>query len=98
MGEIKVYSLGDKGVNVSADPLHTDIGDVVSAQNASFYLGGKRGGLSKRLGMRALNTTALAGAVLAIASLTFSDPTPGNILTDTDGFTVTDDAFLVLTE
>jgi hypothetical protein len=98
VGEIKVYSLGEKGVNVSNDPLHTDVGDVVSAQNATFTSRGVRGGLGKRLGMRVLNTVALAGAVLAIAAVTFTDPSPGNILTDTDLFTLTDDAFLVLTE
>ena len=98
MGEIKVYSLGDKGVNVSYDALHTDIGDVVSAQNATFLNNGKRGGLGKRLGMRAINAVALAGAVLAIVAVTFPDPSPSSILTDSDLLTLTDSAFLVLTE
>ena len=97
-GEIKVYSLGDKGVNVSGDLLHTDVGDVTSAQNATFTSRGVRGGLGKRLGMRAINAVALSGAVLAIAAVTFTDPSPGNILTDGDLFTLTDDAFMVLTE
>jgi len=98
MPGIKVYSLGDKGVNVSSDAVHTDLGDVTSAQNASFYAGGKRGGLAKRLGMRIINTVALNGAVLAIASATFADPTPGNLLTDGNLAILTDDTFLVLTE
>lgn len=98
MAGIAVYSLGDKGVNVTDDPLHTDIGDVTTAQNASFYASGKRGGLSKRLGMRLLNAVALNGSVLALAAFTFTDPTPGNILTDGDSLTLTDDAFMVLTE
>lgn len=97
-GDIKVYALGEKGVNVSADALHTEVGDVTSAQNATFTSRGVRGGLGKRTGMRVMNAVALAGAVLAIAAVTFTDPTPGNILTDTDLFTLTDDAFLVLTE
>ena len=98
MGEIKVYSLGDKGVNVSYDALHTDIGDVVSAQNATFLSGGTRGGLGKRLGMRAINAVACAGAVLAIVAVTFPDPSPGNILTDSDLLTLTDAAFMILVE
>lgn len=98
MGEIKVYSLGEKGVNVSQDLLHTDAGDVVAAQNATFTSRGQRGGLGKRLGMRVINTVALAGAVLAIAAVTFTDPSPGNILTDADLAALTDDAFMVLTE
>lgn len=98
MGEIKVYSLGDKGVNVSTDLRHVEPGDVVSAQNATFYGSGKRGGLSKRLGMRAINSVALAGAVLALCAATFSDPTPGAILTDMDSATLTDESFMVLVE
>jgi len=97
-GEIKVYSLGDKGVNVSDDPLHTDVGDVTVAQNVTFYGAGRRGGLSKRLGMRAINTVAMAGAVLGIASFTFADPTATTTLVDGDGLILTDDAFMVLTE
>lgn len=98
MAGIAVYSLGEKGVNVTDDPLHTDLGDVTVAQNASFYADGKRGGLSKRLGMRAINATALAGSVLALAAFTFTDPSPGNLLTDGDGLLLTDSAFMVLTE
>ena len=97
-GEIKVYSLGDKGVNVSNDSRHADIGEVVSAQNASFLSSGKRGGLSKRLGMVAINSVALAGAILSLASVTFTDPTPGAILTDTAGYILTDDSSLILSE
>ena len=97
-GALKVYGLGDKGVNVTQDPLHTDVGDVASAQNAGFFGSGQRGGLAKRLGMRILNGTALDGTVYALLSVTIADPTPGNVLTDTGGFTVTDDAFVVLTE
>lgn len=97
-GEVTVYSLGDKGCNLSADPLHTDVGDVVSAQNVTFYGAGLRGGLAKRLGMRAINAVALAGTVMAIAAFTFADPTGGSILTDMDLATLTDESFMVLVE
>ncbi len=96
-GKVTVFGLGDKGVNVTADPLHTEVGDVVSAQNASFQGSGQRGGLAKRLGLRIL-ASGLDGTVYALASVTLADPTPGNILTDSGSFTLTDDAFLVLTE
>ena len=98
MGEIKVYSLGDKGVNVSYSARHTDIGDVVSAQNATFFSNGSRGGLGKRLGMRVINAVALAGSVLTIVAVTFPDPSPGSILTDSDLLTLTDAAFMVIVE
>lgn len=94
---IKVYGLGDQGVNVSNDPLHTQVGDVVQAQNSSFYGAGVRGGLSKRLGNRIL-ASGLNGAILAILSVTLTDPTPAAILVDGNSDILTDDVFLVLTE
>ena len=96
-GSLTVYSLGDHGVNVSVDPLHTDIGDVTVAQNARFYGSGQRGGLSKRGGLRIL-ATGLDGAVLAMISVDLTDPTGGALLTDNDLNTLTDMVFLVLTE
>ena len=97
-GEIKVYALGGKGINVSDDVRHMDVADLEQAQNASFYGSGQWGGLAKRLGMRAINTVALAGVVLSIANATFSDPTPDVVLTDTAGYTLTDDSYMVLVE
>ena len=97
-GWLKVYGLGDKGVNVSADPLHTEVGDVTHAQNASFSGSGQRGGLAARLGMRQLTTSALHGAVYALLSVTLADPSAGQILTDSDLAILTDEAFLVLVE
>lgn len=94
---IKVYGLGERGVNVSNDPLHTQVGDVVNAQNASFFGSGVRGGLAKRLGNRIL-ASGLNGAIISILSVTLTDPTPGAVLTDGNSDTLTDDAFLALTE
>jgi hypothetical protein len=48
--------------------------------------------------MRAINSVALAGSVLAIATATFADPTPDAILTDSAGYTLTDESYMVLTE
>ena len=95
---LKVFGLGSKGVNLTDDPLHTDVGDVTQAQNAIFRGSGLSGGLYKRGGLRILNTTTLNGSVLAILAVSLDDPTPGNILTDDDLNTLTDDLFLVLTE
>lgn len=98
MGDLKVYGMGDAGVNTSSDPLHTAVGDVTSAQNATFLGSGQRGGLSKRLGLRVFNATALGGAVLALLSVTIADPSAPTILVDGDDVALSDDLFLVLTE
>ncbi len=95
---LKVFGIGQNGINVSSDALHVDDNDVVVAQNAIFYGSGESGGLAKRGGLRIMNSTALNGAVLAMFAVNFTDPTPGSILTDNDGATLTDDAFLVLVE
>lgn len=91
--------MGDHGVNVSNDPLHTQVGDVTKAQNATFYGSGQRGGLSKRLGLRQFNSGALNAAVMAILSVALPDPTSLTLLLmDADSLTLTDDAFIVMTE
>lgn len=95
---LKVFTLGDHGVNVSSDPIHTEVGDVVSAQNAYFRGSGERGGLSKRGGLRVMNNSALNGSVLSIIGVTFPDSTPGAILTDMDLVTLTDEVDLILVE
>ena len=73
-GSVAVYSMGEHGVNVSNDARHTDTGDVRTAQNVTFYGGGRKGGLAKRLGMVAINTSALDGALVSLAHETFEEP------------------------
>ena len=97
MGVLKVFSLGDHGVNVTKDPLHTDVGDVVWAQNAYFSGSGHTGGLYKRAGLRQFNTTALNAAVMSIVAVDLTDAT-GAVLTDSALLVLTDDVFLTLTE
>ena len=98
MGDLTVLSFGQGGVNASGDPLHVNDDEVTLAQNAAWFADGKRGGLSKRKGLVAVNSVALAGAVLAIASITFVDAAATTILTDDASYTLFDDLFLVLTE
>lgn len=97
-GEVRVLSLGDKGVHAETGPLHGDLGDVIFAKNASFFGDGQRGGLHKRMGLAKLTSATCAGAVYSIFAVTFNDPTPGAILTDDAIALLTDESFLTLTE
>jgi hypothetical protein len=95
--EIRVFGMGDKGVNVQSGPLHSETGDVVLAQNVSFFGADERGGLSTRMGLRQYSA-ACAGAILAILPVTFADTITTIFLTDMNLDIVTDDAYIALTE
>jgi hypothetical protein len=87
-----------QGVNASTDELHQEPGDLTIAQNATIMRDGIRGALAKRRGLRRLNASACAGAILAIANITFTDPSPSVVLTDELLGLLTDEAYLFLTE
>lgn len=97
-GEIRVFGMGEQGVQVGAGPLHSETGDLMSAQNASFTGTDERGGVAKRMGLRAFTTSAAAGAVYAILSVTFADAAFTTNLTDMDLAQLYDDAMLALVE
>ena len=69
LGKVDVYNLGARGVNLTASPVHTEDGDVVSAQNAISNPVSEEGGLSKRGGLARLNSSALAGSVANIINV-----------------------------
>lgn len=75
MAELPDYKVGDKGVNIVASPLHTPDGGLLSAQNCEFIRDAGIGGLGMRGGLAKLNTSALAGAVVALENLPFGYPT-----------------------
>ena len=97
-GGALVLTLGDHGVHVEVGPLHGDIGDLVNAQNTSFFGNGQRGGIHKRMGLQKITSTTLAGPIYAIYPVTFTDPAPGAEITDNTPVALTDDSFLTLTE
>lgn len=74
------YRLGEKGVNLVASPLHTPEGGLLSAQNVEFIRDQGIGGIGSRGGLAPLNTTALAGAVMAVANIPLALPTVGIML------------------
>ena len=63
MGQLSLYNLGSRGVNVDSGPLHKEDGDFTKAQNAVSATT-VEGGLINRPGLDRTNTTAAAGAIL----------------------------------
>ena len=64
MAVIKVYRLGLLGVNVDKDPLQLEDQELRQAQNAYDNKLSADGGLSKRPGLIAFNTSTAAGPVV----------------------------------
>ena len=64
MGQLSLYNLGSRGVNVDSGPIHKEDGDFTKAQNAVSSPTGADGGLINRPGLDRTNTTAAAGAIL----------------------------------
>lgn len=65
-GKINVYNLGAKGVNVVKSPIHLDDGELIQAQNLQIDQVASLGGIRRRDGITALNSSALAGAARGI--------------------------------
>lgn len=76
---LKVFSLGDKGVNRVRTPLHLEDDELVIAQNAVWERRGGRHALSKRPGMDAFTDVLDATGVLALGQggLTLPPSPPG---------------------
>jgi hypothetical protein len=65
MDPIKVWNLGEGGVNVDKNPLRTAPNESLESQNATYDPTLQRlGGLSKRPGLGRFNMTAMGGTVL----------------------------------
>lgn len=61
---LKVYGLGEHGVDLVSTPLHAPDGSLTQAQNAEFFKDQGVSGLRKRQGLQRLNSAnALAGQV-----------------------------------
>lgn len=63
------YELGQRGINIVADPLTLPDGMLLRGENVEFVREGGMGGLGSRAGLAPLNGTALGGAVLAIVNI-----------------------------
>ena len=60
-GKANLFNLGSIGVDLTKSPLHKDDGSLVSSQNAVPDIRDEAGALTKRDGLVAINSTALAG-------------------------------------
>jgi len=64
MGRIKLYTFGQKGVNVDASDLHVDDSELRMAQNAILDPLRGKGALRSRPGLGHFNSVAAAGIIL----------------------------------
>jgi len=63
------YQVGQRGLNIVADPLTLPDGTLLKAENVEFVREGGIGGLASRAGLAPLNASALGAAVLAIVNI-----------------------------
>jgi hypothetical protein len=78
MGKLNIFNLGERGVILTKDPIHTLDGDLTQAQNALRSIEGGLGGVESRPGMSKVNAAAMTGgAVLGFVSIPYRDP--GNL-------------------
>lgn len=70
-GKLNLYAIGKGGVNLTKSPIHLDDTELVQAQNAEFDLNNRDGGLRKRGGFAALNSSALnsGASILGLANV-----------------------------
>lgn len=71
-GNIPVYNLGRKGVNLVKSPLEMDDSELQQAQNAEFYQERGVAGIRKRPALRRLNTSQLSTSVQGAVGLEFT--------------------------
>lgn len=107
--ELPDYLIGDKGVQLTATPLHTTDGGLLVAENVEFNREGGIGGIASRRSLTKLNATTLGGAIKHLANLPFPYPSVKILMvalndgetnkawaSSTDGATFTDIATSVL--
>jgi hypothetical protein len=73
-GKSNTYTLGEFGVNRVKSPIHLVDGELLTAQNAEVSSDKGNRAIRKRAGLGKLNTSAAAGAILAMTNIPFPDP------------------------
>lgn len=63
MPKIDLFNLGSTGVDLTRSVVHADDGTLRSAQNAIPDMRGEAGGIAKRDGLTAVNSTTVGGSV-----------------------------------
>lgn len=76
--KLNVYNLGALGVNVDANPLELQDGELSKAQNGVHDVIGSAGGLRKRKGLIKLNSVAAVGSIKGAIGVPISQGTAGN--------------------
>lgn len=65
-GKIDLYNLGSLGVDLTKSPIHGPDGSLTSCQNAVPNTRGETGGLAKRDGLVAINSSTAGGSVQGV--------------------------------
>ena len=81
MPKLDLYALGARGVDLTNSVIHTEDGTFSSAQNATPDVRGEAGAVTKRDGLTAINSSALAGAIKGAVYAPLTDRSGTNAAT-----------------
>src|SRR3990167_1720949 len=77
MPKLDLYTLGEKGVDLTNSVIHSEDGTFVSAQNAVPNRRGEAGALTNRDGLVAINSTTLGGTIQGAIHVPLANQTAG---------------------
>lgn len=72
--KLNIYNLGSLGVNVDSSPIHTQDGELSTAQNAIKDPLGSAGGIRKRPGLTKINASAAGSGTSVLGGTNFPQP------------------------
>lgn len=86
--KINVYGLGEHGINRVKSPIHVKDGELLSAQNATIRPIQAQLSLTKRDGMAKINSSAAAGAIIAIKNIPLTSVPGSSWTSSSTGLTI----------
>ena len=69
MKQLKVYNIGDLGIDIVNSPIHVEDTHLLNGQNVQTSPDDREGALKKRDGMVAINSVPANGTLLAIFNI-----------------------------
>ena len=73
-GKVDLYNLGSVGVDLTKSKIHADDGSLLSSQNAVPDVRGEAGGLTKRDGLIAINSSTAGGSITGALDIPLPAP------------------------
>ncbi len=98
-GKLNVYGLGSLGVNVDANAVNLEDGELTKAQNVIHDPVGSGGGIRKRPGLTKVNSIAAAGSIVGAINVPLTRPSTRKFFfgrrvnSSTGGWNVSTDEF-----